>query len=91
MYIGQIKIAAEVYINNVLVGTSGQMPPNEFYSGEKPAAYYIPSEILNYGIEQNEILIKLWVNGYGKISPKPYIDLWSEVQLAQKRNNMFLR
>ena len=89
VYIGQIKIAAEVYINNVLVGTSGQMPPNEFYSGEKPAAYYIPSEILNYGIEQNEILIKLWVNGYGKISPKPYIDLWSEVQLAQKRNNMF--
>ena len=72
--LGIIKIANETYLNNTYIGKSGYFPPNEFTNGENSTVFPLPRATLHYGALPNELLIKIWVNGYGKISKTPYID-----------------
>ena len=82
LYMGAVSIADSVYINGHFVGKTGFFPPYEYPQGEKPSSFSLPDEYLNFGGE-NTVLIKLWVNGYGKISSIPFISTYSDVMNKQ--------
>jgi len=88
LYIGQIKIASEIYINGTQICHSGYFPPNEFYSGEKPVYCRIPASCLSDSDEENTLLIKLWVNSYGRIGENPYIDEYPKLEISAELNSM---
>lgn len=71
LYMGNIQVAAEVYINEFYIGGIGRFPPNEFFDGSKICTYTIDSKMLHEG--KNTLFIKLWVNGYGRISTTPIL------------------
>ena len=79
LYLGRIKIASKVYINNHLIGKTGSFPPHEFTEGNKSFALQIPSEYLNYDGE-NTIMICLWCHAYGSIESMPFISVYSDVE-----------
>lgn len=87
--LGIIKIANETYLNNTYIGKSGYFPPNEFTNGENSTVFPLPRATLHYGALPNELLIKIWVNGYGKISKTPYIDQTDAVNHTKEVSDFF--
>lgn len=81
LYIGRVKIASKLYINNHSIGKIGSLPPHEFTEGNSSFAFKIPSEYLNFG-ETNTLMICLWCHGYGYIDTIPYIGEYSEAKLS---------
>ena len=69
--LGIIKIANETFLNDTYLGKTGYFPPNEFTNGELSTVFPLPRASLHYGALPNELLIQIWVNGYGKISNCP--------------------
>lgn len=78
LYMGIIEIADEVYVNGHYLGKTGFFPPQEFSEGANPSTFLISKDFINYN-EQNSLLIKIWVNGFGKISGVPFISDYSDV------------
>lgn len=78
LYLGRIKIASKVYINNHPIGKTGSFPPHEFTEGNKSFSLQIPREYLNYNGD-NTIMICLWCHGYGSIKSMPFISVLSDV------------
>ncbi|MCR5189151.1 MAG: SpoIIE family protein phosphatase [Treponema sp.] len=79
IYLGRITLADETYINDAYVGGEGYFPDHEFSAWNTARYYTIPKKILKEG--QNEIFIKIWVNGEGSIVSNPFI---SRVAIAEK-------
>ena len=79
LYIGRIKIASKIYINNHTLGKTGVFPPHEFTEGNKSFAFKIPKEYLHEDGE-NTILICLWCRAYGSISSTPFISDYTDAE-----------
>ncbi len=79
IYLGRITLADETYINDAYVGGEGYFPDHEFSAWNTARYYTIPKKLLKEG--QNEIFIKIWVNGEGSIVSNPFI---SRVAIAEK-------
>lgn len=79
LYIGRVKIASKIYINNHAIGKTGTFPPHEFTEGNRSFAFKIPKEYINFGGE-NTIMICLWCHAYGSIDTKPFISEYSDVE-----------
>ena len=79
LYIGRIKIASKIYINNHTLGKTGVFPPHEFTEGNKSFAFKIPKEYLHEDGE-NTILICLWCHAYGSISSTPFISDYTDAE-----------
>lgn len=78
-YLGRISLADETYINGAYIGGKGHFPDHEFSAWNTARFYTIPKKILRDG--ENEIFIKIWVNGEGSIVSNPFI---STVKTAEK-------
>lgn len=73
IYLGSIKIASNIYLNNTYIGSSGIID-KPFTIGERVSSFHIPSNIINYSDKNdNTLLIKLYVSRIGKISTTPFI------------------
>ena len=70
-YLGRISIADETYVNGAFIGGEGQFPDHEFSAWNIARFYTIPQEILN--AEDNELLVKIFVDGEGSIVSNPFI------------------
>ncbi len=77
-YLGRVKIASKIYINNHSIGKTGLFPPHEFTEGNKSFAFSIPKEYLIIGGE-NTVIICLWCHGYGSIESMPFISEYNDV------------
>lgn len=88
LYFGTVMIADELYLNNYYLGKTGLFPPYEFPEGGKPSSFYLPQEYLNTN-STNVLLIKLWVNGYGKIGSIPFISNYLDVTTKQIQVDFF--
>ncbi|MCQ2593586.1 MAG: SpoIIE family protein phosphatase, partial [Treponema sp.] len=88
VYLGQIKVASEVYVNGVHIGASGYMPPKEFFNGEKSTAFQIPQSIIKYDNQPNTIVVKLWVNTTGKLGDSPFISTPDYVFLTRSMHDL---
>ncbi len=72
LFIAHLKSANKIWLNNVFIGESGRLPPNEFSSGQKAHYYNFTEEILHTE-EPNTILIQLWPSVTGSISDYAFI------------------
>ena len=79
-YLGRIAIADETYINGAFIGGEGSCPPKEFSAWNTARFYTIPQGILND--TQNEILVKIFVDGEGSIVSNPFIGTVRDAKLA---------
>ena len=86
LYMGIIEIADEIYINGHYLGKTGFFPPIEFSEGSNPSAFLISKDFIKYDT-QNTLLIKIWVNGFGKISEVPFISDYSDVTNKKIQDN----
>ena len=89
LYIGNIKMAGQVFLNGKTIGTAGSFPPQEFGAGTAVNSYRIPYGFVNQE-EKNTLLIKIWTNGRGSISAQPYISTVNDVLLSAAWENFFL-
>ncbi len=87
--LGIIKIANETFLNDTYLGKTGYFPPNEFTNGELSTVFPLPRASLHYGALPNELLIQIWVNGYGKISSTPYIGPTDAVNHSKEISDFF--
>lgn len=89
LFLGRVKIASKVYINNHSLGQSGFFPPNEFTEGERSVHFKIPSEYINYS-DYNTITIRLWCHDYGTIKSIPFIsDTEDIIHIAEFDNLIY--
>lgn len=72
LFLGRVKIAAKVYINDHFIGQAGFFPPHEFTEGEKSSCFKIPKEYINFSAK-NTIMICVWCNEYGTLKDIPFI------------------
>lgn len=86
-FLGRVKIAAKVYINDHYLGHTGFFPPHEFTEGEKSGYFKIPKEYLNYDGE-NILKICVWCNDYGTLKDKPFISSSDDVIHKAEFNNL---
>lgn len=86
-FLGRVKIAAKVYINDHYLGHTGFFPPHEFTEGEKSGYFKIPKEYLNYDGE-NIVKICVWCNEYGTLKDKPFISNSDDVIHKAEFNNL---
>lgn len=89
VYLGIVKIANEAYLNGTYIGKNGSFPPNVFSVGEISSAYNLPSSLLNYGFAENELVIKIWISGYGQISKKPFISTQKNITHIKAFNDFY--
>lgn len=78
LYIGRLKIASKVYINNTLVGQSGFFPPHEFTEGERSSYYKIPKNYIDFS-GTNTIMICIWCHDYGTIKTVPFFSYYEDI------------
>ena len=83
VYLGRISIADETYVNGAYIGGEGTCPPNEFSAWNTARFYTIPQTILRNG--ENEIIVKIWVDGEGSIVSNPFISTVSTARKAASR------
>lgn len=88
-FFGVVKIANEAYINNHYIGSRGHFPPKEFSVGDLSTSYRLPSSVLNYGTESNELIIKIWCHGYGKLTSDPFIGEESKIEYIRYFNDFY--
>ena len=83
VYLGRISISDETYVNGAYIGGEGTCPPNEFSAWNTARFYTIPQTILRNG--ENEIIVKIWVDGEGSIVSNPFISTVSTARKAASR------
>ena len=80
VYLGRISIADETYLNGAFIGGEGRFPDKEFSAWNTSRFYTIPNNLLNEN--QNELLVKIWVDGEGSIVSNPFIGTVNEAKTA---------
>ena len=87
-YLGNVKIANEFYLNGSSLGTKGFFGPSPFSIGARASTYSLPSDLYNEDGE-NEIIIRIYVDGEGRISTTPYISTQEKVTAKQQTFDFF--
>lgn len=89
VFMGIIYIASEISLNGTIIGGSGHFPPLDYSQCSISESVYLPSELLKDNYQNNELVIKLWCNGYGQISETPFITEYSQVNQVKNRQDFF--
>ena len=88
VYLGNIKIASEVYLNGSSIGSRGFFEPSPFSVGGRCSTYVLPSDLYDEnGI--NELIIRVYADGEGKISATPFISTQNKVTAKQQTYDFF--
>lgn len=88
LFLGNVKIASELFLNNTPIGKVGFFEPQPFTIGEKCTTYDLPSTLLNYGSE-NELIIHIYVNGEGSLGAHPYISTVEKINYEKVSFDFF--
>ena len=78
LFIGRLKIASKVYINNYPLGQSGFFPPHEFSEGERSSYYKVPKEYIDF-TGTNTLSICIWCHDYGTIKSIPFFSDYEDI------------
>lgn len=72
VYLGKVRIAAEVWLNDSFLGTAGKMPPEDYVPGNTAETFLLPDEFLNKtGV--NSLRVRIYVNGTGGLLTSTFI------------------
>ena len=81
-FMGNVKVASELYVNGNYIGSTGFFPPQIFSIGGRSTSYTIPYVLCND--YQNEIIFHIYVESEGKVYKKPFISTTSYVLEKEK-------
>ncbi len=87
IFLGNIKIASEFYLNGNFIGSSGFFPPEIFSTGGRSTSYLIPYILCND--VQNEIIVHIYVESEGRIDVNPFISTSSRILTYEKIFDFF--
>ena len=87
-YLGNIKIASELYLNGNYIGQSGFFSPTIFSIGGRATAFDLPYVLCNNDTP-NELIIHIYVEGEGKIGEAPFISTTNRVLAFEKVFDFF--
>lgn len=79
VYLGKVRVAAEVWLNGEYIGIAGRMPPEDFVPGNKANYFSLPKQLLNKN-GSNTLTIHIYVNGSGGILTNTFIGPESQVE-----------
>lgn len=88
IYLGNIKIANEFFLNGNYIGHNGIMDENPFSNGEKISAYTLPSSLYSED-QRNEIIICIKVDSEGSMGDEPFISTERKIDFYEKTQNFF--
>ena len=86
LYLGNIKIANEVFLNGNYIGQDGVMGANLFSNGGKASAYLLPPSLVSEE-RKNEIVVHIQVDCEGRMGETPFISTERKVVAYEKRFN----
>ena len=86
LYLGNIKIANEVFLNGNYIGHDGVMGENLFSNGGKASAYILPPSLVSEE-RKNEIVVHIQVDCEGRMGEAPFISTERKVKAYEKRFN----
>ena len=86
LYLGNIKIANEVFLNGNYIGHDGVMGENLFSNGGKASAYILPPSLVSEE-RKNEIVVHIQVDCEGRMGEAPFISTERKVEAYEKRFN----
>lgn len=81
VYLGKVRVAAEVWLNDEYIGMAGRMPPDKYIPGNKAWCFSLPEQLLNKD-GTNTLKISIYVNGSGGILTNTFIG--PEIQIEQE-------
>ena len=79
VYLGKVRVAADVWLNGELVGTAGRMPPEDYTPGNKAEYFLLPERLLKPS-DQNTLKVHIYVNGSGGILTNTFIGTEQKVE-----------
>lgn len=85
-YLGNIKIASELYINDTLIGSTGFFPPQPFSIGGLATSYDVPYALCK-SETSNELTLHIYVEGEGHLGDHPFISTANKVLVYEKTFN----
>ncbi len=88
LFLGNIKIANEFYLNGSYIDHKGLIGEKPFSSGSEASAYILPPTLCKKN-GLNEIIIHIQVDCEGRIGESPYISTERRVTAHEKRFNFF--
>ena len=86
LYLGNIKIANECYLNGNYIGHDGVMGEHLFSNGGKASAYVLPPSLVS-DERKNEIVVHIQVDCEGRMGELPFISTERKVEAWEKRFN----
>ena len=86
IFLGNIKIANEFYLNGNYLGYDGIMGEYVFSNGEKASSYFLPPSLYSEESE-NEIIIHIFVDHEGRMSEEPFISTEGNINAYTKNFN----
>ena len=88
LFIGYIRGADLLFLNNKGIRQYGEFPPNENSAGFTGQYFmFAKSDLIQNGV--NTVLIKVWPDAFGSISDKMFIGERPDVYTAGERINFF--
>lgn len=79
VYLGKVRVAADVWLNGESVGTAGRMPPEDYTPGNKAEYFLLPERLLKPS-DQNTLKVHIYVNGSGGILTNTFIGTEQKVE-----------
>ena len=87
-FLGNVKIASEFFLNGSSIGKIGFFEPSPFSIGGRASTYILPKELYSQDGE-NEIIIRIYADGEGKVSAVPFISTQEKVTAKQQSFDFF--
>lgn len=72
VFLGKIRVAAEVWLNDEFIGSAGRFPPAKYIPGNSAAWFNLPKSVLLKN-DVNVLKVRVYVNGTGGILTNTYI------------------
>lgn len=88
LYIGHLRSAGLLFLNNISLRQYGEFPPNGSSAGYVTQYYMFPKSIIKQE-ETNTILIQVWPGAFGSISSKIYLSEQPAIFRAAERMTFF--
>ncbi len=88
LFIGHLRSADLLFLNNNSIRKYGEFPPNEISSGFTTQYFMFPRTVLKQD-SMNTILIQVWPGAFGSLSKKIFISEQPDIFLTSDRMSFF--
>ena len=87
-FLGNVKIASEFFLNGSSIGTTGFFDPSPFSVGGRSSVYLLPEGLFDRD-GKNEIVVRIYMDGEGRVSTVPFISTLRKITAKQQTYDFF--